>query len=102
MGRVPWRRVRIGSEHERADRQFNEELAERLLSDPAADDFCVAVDLCGWQLTPQSPQLAGEKWPLVGSAPLCPDWAMSVAEQERDIRKSIAIAAGMHEFAQDG
>jgi hypothetical protein len=37
--------VRVGTEHERADREHNEKLAEAILSDPAADNYAIACDL---------------------------------------------------------
>ena len=46
MDRVRWRTVRVGTEHERADREHNEKLAEAILSDPAADNFAIASGRC--------------------------------------------------------
>ena len=85
--------MRVGTEHERADREHNEKLAEAILSDPAADNYAIACDLVGWRLTPQSPVLAGERWPLLSRLPLCPSWCMPVAEQGADVRRGQAMAA---------
>jgi hypothetical protein len=72
----------------------NEQLAERLLSGRFSDDFVIAVDQGGWQLTPKSPALTGERWAMVEGTPLCPSWAMSLSEQEHAIRRSVAATTG--------
>jgi hypothetical protein len=92
--RARWRPVRIGTEHEKADREYNTRLAEALLSSRQADDFAIAVDLVDWRLTPRAPVLAGEKWPLLSNSPLVPDWCAPVAEQEHQVARDI-VAAGL-------
>jgi hypothetical protein len=85
--RVNWRRPRVG--HERADTDHNEMLAERLLSDPATDDYVIAFGVLGWRLV--GPH--GERWPMQMRTVLIPDWAVSVAEQDADVRRCQAVAA---------
>jgi hypothetical protein len=68
---VPWRPVRLNTPFEKADKEYNERLAEELLSSPQADDFCVAIDQVDWCLRPKSPTLAGERWPMNGDPKLC-------------------------------
>ncbi len=93
MARVPWRPVRAGTAFEREDREHNERLAEELLCGAGADDFVIAVSLVGWRLVPRNPALAAEKWPMLTRSPLTPDWAVSVAEQERDLQRSVAVTS---------
>jgi hypothetical protein len=65
-----------------------------LLSGRFSDDFVIAVDQIGWQLTPKSPALTGERCAMVEGTPLCPSWAMSFSEQEHAIRRSVAATTG--------
>jgi hypothetical protein len=95
MRRPAWRPVRIGTEHEKADRDHNERLAEALLCAAAADDFAIAVDLVGWQLVPQDATLAGDKWPLLERKPLVPQWCKPITEQDRDVQRDLAVAAAL-------
>ena len=88
MRRIRWRAGRA-----RADIEHNERMAEALLNDPATDDYVVALDVVGFKIVAQSPALASERWPLLGRVPLVPDWAISVADQERDVRHAQRIAA---------
>ena len=60
MKRPRWRRVRKG--HEREDME--------VLSDPSADDFCIAANLVGWRLVPLSGR--DDCWPLNGHPGLIP------------------------------
>ena len=55
---MPWRKVRIGTEFEKQDRDFNACLVEELLCDPAADDFAMALDLTGFMIGPQDGRAA--------------------------------------------
>jgi hypothetical protein len=87
MQRVQWRTVRPG--HERSDREHNERLAERLLSDPATDDYVIAFGVLNWRLVGPS----GERWPMIERTVLVPDWCISIAEQDRDARRGAAIVA---------
>ena len=75
----------------RVAEQSRERLAEALLQSVEADDYVVAFDIIGWQLVPQDGH--AERWPLVGRAPLTPSWALSLAEQERIVRRDM-VAVG--------
>jgi hypothetical protein len=85
--RVPWRKPRSG--HEKEDQAHNEHLAERLLSDPATDDYIIAFGVLDWcVLGPH-----GERWMMHERRVLTPSWAQSVVEAER------AAYAGAHVVA---
>jgi hypothetical protein len=86
MQRVQWQKVREG--HEAEDRRRNETLAERVLSDPACDDFCIALDQVGFRIVGPN----GEKWTMLDRRMLTPSWAVSVDEAERDARAGAAVA----------
>jgi hypothetical protein len=83
------RSVRQG--HERSDREHNERLAERLLSDPATDDYLIAFDQLGWRLVGPN----GERWPMVSREVLTPSWCISVAEAERDAYRGASVVAAI-------
>jgi hypothetical protein len=85
--RVPWRTVRPG--HEREDQAHNEMLAERLVSNPAVDEYVISFGVLGWKLV--GPH--GERWPMQVRTMLVPEWAQSVAEAEADARRGAAIVA---------
>jgi hypothetical protein len=87
MPRTRWRTVREG--HEKEDRAYNEDLAEKLLSDPAVDDMVIGFGVLGWRLV--GPQ--GEKWPMQERTVLVPSWAVTVAEADRDARRGAAVVA---------
>jgi hypothetical protein len=89
MTLVRWRPVREG--HEKEDRAYNEELADKLLSDPKIDDTIIALGLLGWKLTGPG----GERWPMVERTVHVPSWALSVAEQDREARRGAAIAVAI-------
>jgi hypothetical protein len=91
--RWPWRKVRVGTEFEKADREHNRKLAEELLTQEG-DDFALAVSLIGWKLTPAEPGRT-EKWPLVGRTVFdVPAWCASIAEQEREIQQNVSSVTG--------
>jgi hypothetical protein len=87
MTRVRWRPIREG--HLKEDRAYNENLADKLLSDPAMDDIVIALGLLSWKLTGPD----GEKWPMVERTVLVPPWALSVVEQDREARNGLAVVA---------
>jgi hypothetical protein len=84
--RVHWRRVRVGTVHEKADRDHNERLAEAVLTDPVTDCVAVALDLCGWQIAPRDGR--PEPWPLHQNSALVPDWCISITAQETAISRA--------------
>jgi hypothetical protein len=92
MAQVRWRPIREG--HEKEDRAYNENLADKLLSDPKIDDTIIALGLLGWKLTGPG----SERWPMVERTVLVPSWALSVAEQDREALRGarIAVAAEPH------
>jgi hypothetical protein len=87
MTRARWRTVREG--HEKEDRAYNEDLAEKPLSGPGIDDVVIGLGLLGWRLV--GPQ--GEKWPMQERTVLVPSWAATVAEQDREARRGAAVVA---------
>jgi hypothetical protein len=56
-----FRRIRTDTAYEKADREHNIAMAERLLSTGLADDFIIAFDILGWKLIPGA-RIAG-RWP---------------------------------------
>jgi hypothetical protein len=87
MARARWRPIRQG--HEKEDRAYNEDLAEKLLSDPAVDDTIIAFGLTGWKLVGPD----GARWPMAERTVHVPPWAATVAEQDRDARRGAAVVA---------
>jgi hypothetical protein len=83
----PTRRPRVG--HEREDIERNVALAERLLSDPASDDFIIALGVLQWRVLGPN----GEQWIMLARTILTPSWAVSVAEAERDAYQGAHVAA---------
>jgi hypothetical protein len=93
MTRARWRQVRQG--HEKEDRAYNEDLAEKLLSDPAIDDIVIGLGLTGWKLVGP----CGERWPMAERTVLVPSWAVTVAEQARDVRRCLDVVGDRHQDA---
>jgi hypothetical protein len=89
MTRARWRQVREG--HEKEDRAYNEDLAEKLLSGPAVDDIVIALGVLQWTVT--GPQ--GEKWMMLERRVLTPSWAVSVAQAEHDAYHGAHVAAAI-------
>ena len=48
--------------------------ALRVLMGPAADEFTVALDRCGWMIVPQ-PQFGQRRWFMNRPSNACPEWA---------------------------
>jgi hypothetical protein len=48
--------------------------ALRVLMGPAADEFTVALDRCGWMIVPQ-PQFGPRRWFMNRPSNVCPEWA---------------------------
>jgi hypothetical protein len=52
-----------------------------LLMSPAADEFAIALDRCGWMIVPQ-PQFGDRRWFMNYPSDACPGWAdIDVAEE---------------------
>lgn len=45
-----------------------------LLMSPAADEFAIALDRCGWMIVPQ-PQFGQRRWFMNRPSNACPEWA---------------------------
>jgi hypothetical protein len=45
-----------------------------VLMSPAADEFAIALDLCGW-MTVQQPQFGDGRWFMNYRSDACPEWA---------------------------
>ena len=45
-----------------------------LLMSPAADEFTIALDRCGWMIVPQ-PQFGDRRWFMNYPSDACPEWA---------------------------
>ena len=52
-----------------------------LLMGPAADEFTVALDRCGWMIVPQ-PQFGDRRWFMNHSSDACPEWADNDVPEE--------------------
>ena len=45
-----------------------------LLMSPAADEFAIALDRCGWMIV-QQPQFGDRRWFMNYPSDACPEWA---------------------------
>ena len=45
-----------------------------LLMSPAADEFAIALDRCGWMIV-QQPQFGDRRWFMNYPSDTCPEWA---------------------------
>ena len=52
-----------------------------LLMGPAADEFTVALDRCGWMIVPQ-PQFGDRRWFMNYPSDACPAWADNDVPEE--------------------
>jgi hypothetical protein len=52
-----------------------------LLMGPAADEFTVALDRCGWMIVPQ-PQFGDRRWFMNLPSDACPEWADNDVPEE--------------------
>jgi len=48
---------------------------------PAADEFTVALDRCGWMIVPQ-PQFGHQRWFMNHPSKDCPKWADNYVPEE--------------------
>jgi hypothetical protein len=53
-----------------------------LLMGPAADEFTVALDRCGWMIVPQ-PQFGDRRWFMNYPSDACPEWADKMCLKSR-------------------
>jgi hypothetical protein len=53
-----------------------------LLMGPAADDFTVALDRCGWMIVPQ-PQFGQRRWFMNHPSDACPEWLTRMCLKSR-------------------
>jgi hypothetical protein len=52
-----------------------------LLMSPAADEFTIALDRCGWMIVPQS-QFGDRRWFMNNPSDACPQWADNDVPEE--------------------
>jgi hypothetical protein len=52
-----------------------------VLMGPAADEFTVALDRCGWMIVPQ-PQFGHRRWLMNHPSNDCPEWADNYVPEE--------------------
>jgi hypothetical protein len=52
-----------------------------LLMGPAANEFTVALDRCGWMIVPQ-PQFGDRRWFMNHPSDACPEWADNDVPEE--------------------
>jgi hypothetical protein len=50
MSRAPWRKVQVGTMHEREDREHNIRTAIAVLDDRTAHDVAIALDVIGCRI----------------------------------------------------
>src|SRR5436190_5441706 len=53
-----------------------------LLMSPAADEFAIALDRCGWMIV-QQPQFGDRRWFMNYPSDVCPEWADHVCLKSR-------------------
>src|SRR5215468_1455425 len=53
-----------------------------LLMSPAADEFAIALDRCGWMIV-QQPQFGDRRWFMNYPSDACPEWAMMRLKSRR-------------------
>ena len=52
-----------------------------LLMSPAADEFAIALDRCGWMIV-QQPQFGDRRWFMNYPSDVCPEWADNDVPEE--------------------
>src|ERR1700757_5480288 len=52
-----------------------------LLMSPAADEFAIALDRCGWMIV-QQPQFGDRRWFMNYPSDACPEWADNDVPEE--------------------
>jgi hypothetical protein len=52
-----------------------------LLMSPAADEFAIALDRCGWMIV-QQPQFGDRRWFMNCPSDACPEWAENDVPKE--------------------
>src|SRR4029077_13369963 len=74
--------------------------ALRVLMGPAADEFTVALDRCGWMIVPQ-PQFGHRRWFMNHPSNACPEWADNDVPKEPPMLQSRlrVIEGGKNETA---
>ena len=61
---------------------------------PAADEFTVALDRCGWMIVPQ-PQFGQRRWFMNHPSDACPEWAdKDVPEEPPAARSRLRLIDG--------
>ena len=58
-----------------------------LLMSPAADEFTIALDRCGWMIVPQ-PQFGDRRWFMNHPSDVCPKWADNDVPEEPPAARS--------------
>ena len=72
-----------------------------LLMSPAADEFAIALDRCGWMIV-QQPQFGDRRWFMNYPSDACPEWADDdVPEEPAPSPRLRVIDGGKNEPARD-
>jgi hypothetical protein len=72
-----------------------------LLMSPAADEFAIALDRCGWMIV-QQPQFGDRRWFMNYPSDACPEWADNdVPEEPAPSPRLRVIDGGKNEPARD-
>jgi hypothetical protein len=73
------------TEVERVERENQAcEAQDRLLSGSLADEFAIALDLCGWKIVPKNPEPGQtQRWFLNKPSADCPAWADNGVPSDR-------------------
>jgi hypothetical protein len=64
-----------------------------LLMSPAADEFAIALDRCGWMIV-QQPQFGDRRWFMNHPSDACPEWADNDVPEEPLVRPRLRVIDG--------
>jgi len=64
-----------------------------LLMSPAADEFAIALDRCGWMIV-QQPQFGDRRWFMNHPSDACPEWADNDVPEKPLVRPRLRVIDG--------
>ena len=64
-----------------------------LLMSPAADEFAIALDRCGWMIV-QQPQFGDRRWFMNHPSDACPEWAYNDVPEKPLVRPRLRVIDG--------